>query len=70
MKPAITQISTLANRLSEEDWIKVQFNTEEIFDAIKDITRNQYSYIYALLFNKRALKLREVLISIGLKPKQ
>ena len=69
MKPSINQRSTLEKTLKEISWVNVQFDTETIYDALKNITLKQYKYIIFLKANKKSLKLRDMLISIGVKQK-
>jgi hypothetical protein len=65
--PTIGQLSELEKRLKEEEWVNTQFNTDNLYEVLKTMTKNQYSYAWALIFNKKPLKLRDLLINLGLK---
>lgn len=68
------QITALTTALQENEAVKMQFGEVELYDrlweVIEKITPRQKSFIYALLLNKKMLKLRGLLIDLGLKPKQ
>jgi len=69
MKPSLGQIDALVRVLEDEDNVQIQFNTENLYDVISEVTPGQYDYLYALIFNNKHLKLRALLIDLGLKLK-
>lgn len=67
MQTTLNQKSLLTRRLKEEKWVTVQFNEETIFSALGRMSEKQYKYILFLLNTHKPLKLREVLIQLGVQ---
>ena len=67
----IGQISNLAHHLSREEWIQVQFENpkENMYSALSKATDPQFKYIQFLRTQPSGkLKIRDILINLGLKP--
>ena len=70
-KPELGQISNLAHYISQEDWFKMQFGDDtELFTALNKATLGQFNYIKQCRHRKRPMKIRDILINLGLKPQQ
>lgn len=66
----IGAVSNLAHYLSRDEWVQTQFeNPEDIFDALSKASDRQINLIKELRKTKRVLKIREILINLGLKAK-
>ncbi len=67
----IGQKSTQAKILSEKEYIKKQFGEEEIFDRLYEVlgeqTIAQYNNMLYLNSQRKASKVVEILINLGLK---
>lgn len=67
--PTLSQITSLVSALKGEDALSTQFEFDNAGSVLSGITIKQYKYILFLLFSKKMLKLRDLLLSIGLTPK-
>ena len=69
-KPSLNQISELTRILKEDKVLQDKYDMEDTYTLIQNITYKQYKYILYLLFNRKRLKLNEILIQLGFKPKK
>ena len=69
----IGQISNLAHYLSKEEWVQVQFENpkENMYSVLSRATEKQFKYIQFLRSQPVGkITIRDILIQLGLKPKQ
>jgi len=68
-RPAITQISSIADILKEDELINKQLQTEDAFELLYNkITLRQYKYFLFLIFGKQRSKLIRILANqLGFK---
>ena len=71
-KLSLGQIYSLADILTETQWVKTQFGEDNlrqrIADVIKTSTIKQYKYILFSVYKSRADITRKLLLELGLKP--
>jgi hypothetical protein len=71
-KPDLNQIYSLADILTEKQWVKTQFGEDNlrqrIANIVKTATIKQYKYILFSIFKGRTDITRKLLLELGLKP--
>ena len=64
------QTSFLRDTIEKIDWFPIQFDNKNLFGILNKITDEQRRYFHFLILNKKHMKLRNMLIQIGVKPKK
>ena len=67
-KPTLNQISSLTRALKTENWIQIQFREHTIYGALSEVSLKQFKFIQHLFFSRKNMKLRQVLLDVGVKP--
>lgn len=67
-KPNLNQISNLVHYMKDDEMIKVQFGNAN-FEPLYDVDLKTFNMIKWLRKHNKLMKLRNLLIDIGVKPK-
>ena len=62
------QKSQLRDRLADIEWFKIQFQEDTLWDAMGNMTDDQRRMAHFYANHKKHLKLRNLLLQIGVKP--
>lgn len=68
MKPQLGQVSNLVHYMKQDEMIQTQFNTETLYEALSETDLKTFNMIKWLRNNNKNMKLRNLLIEVGVKP--